>query len=59
VFQSRRASNSTPPPKKKTKDNEAVVSFSYLGTEVTKQNEVEILKMIMSANKAYFPCYPS
>jgi hypothetical protein len=30
-------------PTKKNKDNEAVVSFSYLGTEVTKGNEeVEI-----------------
>jgi hypothetical protein len=33
------------------KDNEAVVSFSYLGTEVAKGNEeVEMPKMIMSVN---------
>jgi len=49
-----------PQKKKKNKANEADVSFSYLGTEVGKgKEEVEIPKMIMSANMAYLPCYPS
>jgi len=58
VIQSRRALNCHK--KKKNKANEADVSFSYLGTEVGKgKEEVEIPKMIMSANMAYLPCYPS
>jgi hypothetical protein len=39
---------------------EAVDSFTYLGTELTKGNkeEVEIKKRIMSANKVYFSLLP-
>jgi hypothetical protein len=41
-------------------DIEAVDSFIYLGTELTKGNEeeVEIQKRIMSANKVYFSILP-
>jgi hypothetical protein len=39
---------------------EAVDSFTYLGTELTKGNEeeVEIKKRIMSANEVYFSLLP-
>jgi hypothetical protein len=41
-------------------DIEAVDSFTYLGTELTKgyEEEVEIKKRIMSANKVYFSLLP-
>jgi hypothetical protein len=41
-------------------DIEAVDSFTYLGTDITKGNEeeVEIQKRIMSANKVYFSLLP-
>jgi hypothetical protein len=43
-----------------TLDIEAVDGFTYLGTELTKGNEeeVEIQKRIMSANKVYFSLLP-